>query len=72
MKAQHRAEGNYNSLRLINDNLAPQLTNRALDMLKGQAASAEADMDKLWADYEDLILLMMDQRQALSAEFVDA
>ena len=69
-RAQSRAEDTINQIKVLNQNLAPSLTNRALDSLKQSVAQAEAEFEeKLWKEYEELIKLKPDRRQVLMTEF---
>ena len=69
-KAKSRAENAITQIKLLNQNLAPSLTNRALDSLKQSVAQAESEYeDKLWAEYDELVQLKPDQRQHLMAEY---
>ena len=73
IKAQTHAEGLHSQLKLIGDNLATPITNRALAVIKEQIAATEKETDEdLWEEYEGLIDLDPDQRQLLSQEFVDS
>ena len=72
METERQAEGIYDNLRLMNNNLASQLARHTLETLRNQTISAEAAMDQLWANYEELMLLKPGQLRALSAEYFNA
>ena len=69
-KAQSQAENAIGQLNLIKDNLGQSITNRALDTLKSQIAISEAEIDdNLWTEYEDLLELKSDHREALTGKY---
>ena len=69
-KAKSRAENAITQIKLLNQNLAPSLTNRALDSIKQSVSQAEAEFEsKLWDEYDELAQLKPDRRPNLMTEY---
>ena len=69
-KAKARAENMFIQLNSIKTNLGQAISNRALETLKSQIATSKAEIEiELWKEYEELLELKPDNRDALTGEY---